>query len=164
MRSLKQMDKKGQEEIVGFALILIIVSIILLVVLSVSLRNSDQEVIESYEAQSFVQSFLKYTSDCRGNFGYQSVQDLIFECHYGRKCSDERDVCVVLNFTLKEIIDESWNFGVNMPYKGYKLEIIVGESLLIDLSEGDVTRNSKGSFQEFSKGGELFNIYFTIYE
>ncbi len=159
-----KMDKKGQEEIVGFALIIILVAIVFLIFLGFSLKNSEKEATESYEVQSFIQSSLKYTSDCKNHFGHHNVQDLIFECNSGVECTDGRDTCEVLNSTINQIADESWDVGENTPTKGYKLEIITGDSLMVNITKGNETRNLKGSFQEFSKGGELFQIYFTVYE
>ena len=62
--------KKAQEEMVGFALIIILVAVILLIFLGFSLRDQEKETIESYEVESFIQSFLQYTSDCRDNLEF----------------------------------------------------------------------------------------------
>src|SRR3989338_7985995 len=56
--------KRSQEEMVGFALIIILVSIILLVFLAFSLSKSKTESTESYEVNSFLQSTLQYTTAC----------------------------------------------------------------------------------------------------
>ena len=73
-------NKYGQEEMVGFALIMIIVAIILLIFLSFSLGKSEKETVESYEVESFIQSMSQYTTDCRDNLEYVSIQKLIFDC------------------------------------------------------------------------------------
>jgi len=63
----KLTSKKGQEEMIGFALIIIIVAVILLVFLAVSLKNSNKETLGVNEVDSFIQSFLSYTTDCKEN-------------------------------------------------------------------------------------------------
>ena len=70
---LVALPKRAQEEMVGFALIVIIVSVILVIFLGFSLRDQGKENVESYEVESFIQSFLQYTSECRDNFNFLSV-------------------------------------------------------------------------------------------
>ena len=60
-------EKKGQEEMVGFALILILVAIIVLVFIGFSIRSPEKESVESYEVESFLQSMLQYTTECENN-------------------------------------------------------------------------------------------------
>ena len=58
------MKNKAQSEMVGFGLIIIIVSIILLIFISFSFRGSNEDITESFEVETFVQSSLSYTTDC----------------------------------------------------------------------------------------------------
>ena len=46
------MNKKAQSEMVGFALIIIIVAVVLLVFLSASVRNSNDDNTQSFEVES----------------------------------------------------------------------------------------------------------------
>ncbi len=156
-------NKYGQEEMVGFALIMIIVAIILLIFLSFSLGKSEKETVESYEVESFIQSMLQYTTDCRDNLEYVSIQKLIFDCYDKEKCIDERDTCEVLNSTLKEIIKESWKVEGDRPVKGYKFEIMVNGEEMIMIKEGNFTENSKGSMTPFSRPGKDYEIFFNAY-
>ncbi len=52
--SHKKIQKKAQEELVGFALIIIIVAVILLFLIVFSLRSNEKEAVESYEVNSFI--------------------------------------------------------------------------------------------------------------
>ena len=61
--SLTIKKNKGQEEMVGFAIILVIVAIIFIVLLAFYLRGSQAERIKSPEANSFLQAVLQYTTD-----------------------------------------------------------------------------------------------------
>ena len=154
--------RKAQEEMVGFALIIIIVAVILLVLLSLSLRNPQEEV-ESYKVGSFIQAFLQYTSDCRDDSKYLSIKDLISDCDDGRICLDGRSACEVLNSTLKDIAEESWKVGTDRPVAGYELKILSNNNEVLLLTEGNVTRNYKWSMQPFSKRGSNFEVFFTAY-
>jgi len=159
------MRKKAQEEMIGFALIIIIVAVILLVFLAVSLNKSNKEVLGVNEVDSFIQSFLSYTTDCEEDLNnYYSIQDLIIECNnYEGSCLDERKTCDVLNSTLREIVDESWKISENTPIKGYELLIGAEEIELISFKAGNSTNNYKGSMQEFSSRGMSIIIDFTAY-
>ncbi len=154
--------KKAQEEMVGFALIMIIVAVILLVLLSLSLRDSGQEV-ESYEVGSFIQAFLQYTSDCRDDSEYLDVKNMISDCDRGRICLDGRSSCEVLNSTLREIVEEGWKVGADRPVVGYELIILSNGGEIFFIAEGNVTRNQEGSMQSFAKRGSNFEVFFTAY-
>jgi len=156
-------NKKAQEEMVGFALIIIVVAVILLVFLGFSLKGQQKEIVESYEVDSFIQSFLQYTSDCRDNLEYLSVQKLIFECSNQESCLDGRESCLVLDSILSDIVQESWKTGEERPIKGYKLKINSNEEQILLIEEGNMTKNSKGSSQDFYKGGNSVEIFFNAY-
>ena len=116
------MNKKGQEEMVGFALIIIIVSVILLVFLGFFLTKNNSQSVQSYEAESFVQSMLQYRSQCQNYYGYISVKDLIFMCDSDTLCNAGQDSCEILNSTLNGILSNSWTVGQGSPIKGYSSE------------------------------------------
>ena len=152
--------KKAQEEIIGFALIIILVAVILLVFLGFSLRDQEKEAVESYEVESFIQSFLHYTSDCRDNLEFLSVQKLISGCSNNVMCLDGRLTCDVLEPILKGIAEESWSTGKERPVKGYELKINSFGEELLELKEGNITSNLKGSVQFLPNNIEIF---FTAY-
>ena len=156
-------NKKAQEEMVGFALIVILVAVILLVFLGFSLNKSRGQNIKSYEADSFLQSMLQYTTQCKDNFGYLSVKDLIFACSSGNQCLDGSDSCSTLNSTLEGIMNQSWIIEKGSPIKGYELSINSSNGNTILIKTGNSTLNSKGSSQDFSKSGTSINILLKIY-
>ncbi|MCK4553172.1 hypothetical protein KAT80_03130 [Candidatus Pacearchaeota archaeon] len=159
-------NKKAQEEIMGFALIIVLVAIIGLIFLGFSLRNPQKEIVESYEVESFIQAFLQYTTDC-GNYreNYLPIQKIISKCVDDETCLDGRDSCDVLSSTLTEIIEESWKVDGDRPIQGYKLEIVLedGTEVIPLISNGNSTKNSKGVLQPFMPLGENYEIYFTVY-
>ena len=160
-KTLVALPKKAQEEMVGFALIVIIVSVILVIFLGFSLRDQGKENVESYEVESFIQSFLQYTSECRDNFDFLSVQELISDCNNNKKCSDGKKVCDILNETLKGITGESWKIGKERPVNGYELKINSLNKNILEFKEGNTTGNSKGAIQYLPNNIEItFTAYY----
>jgi len=141
--------KSGQEEMVGFALIIILVAIIFLVFLSVYVKKPQSEDIDNPEANSFVQSFLQYTTTCEEeNMNNLSVQRLISRCQEKKMCSYDKEPCKILNDTIKNIINESWKVGPTNYVKGYSLIINVGDKQFLNVTKGVVTNNYKTGQQD----------------
>jgi len=159
----KRKSTKAQEEIVGFALIIIIVAVVILFLLSFSLKNSEKESVESYEVDSFIQAALQYTSQCEINARNQSVQDLIFDCVDNEVCSNEMDSCEVLNSTLRGIVGESWKTSQNTPTKGYELVVKGNNNEILMLKEGNATNNYKGGLQSLTKSSDSIEISLNVY-
>jgi len=160
------LNKKAQEEIVGFALIIILVVIILLVFLSISLKNPKQENVQDYEVENFLQSILQYTTDCQGyREDFRNIEDLIFDCKNGEHCLvDGRKACDVLGNTSKEIIEESWQIGENNPAKAYNFTIILDDQYLVtSIIKGEKSTNYRGDFQNFYRQGSSIDIFFEVY-
>ena len=161
---MNRIFKKGQEEMVGFAIIMVIVFVIMLVFLGFSMSGSDKEAVESYESQSFVKSMLAYTTTCDDyREVYLKTQDLIFKCDTNATCVNGNSSCEILVTTLKEILIESWNVGVNSSVKGYSLKIGGEENELVSLERGNMTRNSKGYVETLPRGGKTIDVSFVVY-
>ena len=154
--------KRAQEEFVGFALIIIIVAVILLVFLSFTLRQPKANV-QSYEVESFLQTALQYTTDCRNNYESLPLQKLIVACIGEETCADGRETCNALNNTLREMIGEGWGVGEEYPTKAYELRVITENKTILDIEEGNLTRSYKSAVQDFSKSGNSIQIYFKAY-
>lgn len=154
--------KKGQSEMVGFALIIVIVSVILLIFLSVTFKKSNEDAPNNEQVGAFVQAFLSYTTDCEIGYSskYYNVQRLILACGQNKYCIDERNSCDVLNETLEGIIESSWKVGGNWPTKGYLLNITLEGEELISFYEGNQTSTNKGYSQVLDGG---IDIVFTAY-
>lgn len=156
-------NKRGQEEIVGFIIIVVIVAIILLFFLNFYLKSEKKESLESYEINSFIQSFLSYTTECRDYLEYFSIQDLIFECDSKGVCLDGQESCEILNSTLEDIITESWQIGEDRPIKGYELEITMDNKEFLSFTEGNITQNYKSGMQELTKRATPIEVFFRVY-
>ncbi len=161
---ISKINKRAQEEMVGFALIIIIVAIIMLVFLGFSLRSPQKETVESYEVESFIQSFLQYTTECENNVERLSVQKLIFSCNNKELCINGAKSCDILKSDLSQILNESWKIGADRPVKGYELSIKTDQNqTILELKNGETTVNSKGAVQEFFRSNTLINIIFRAY-
>ena len=158
----KMKNKLAQEEIVGFALIIIIMAVIILFFLVFYLKE-ERESVESYEANSFIQAFLHYTTECENYREYLSIQKLIFECEKDFVCLNERNSCEVLNSTLKGIVEESWKTGGDRPVKGYEMNITSGQKELIYFKEGEISASYQGAKQDFLSSGINVEILFRAY-
>jgi len=140
------LGKKAQHEIMGFVLIIIIVSIVGLIFLGFLVGRGEPIKQESVQVSNLLASSMYYTSDCAVNYvpNYKSGQDLIKSCWSTDFCLDERSACSALNSTMKEIIGESLDVSPDKPNKAYELNIyyksldeaVADQSILI-LEEGD---------------------------
>ncbi|MFZ1970903.1 MAG: hypothetical protein WAU65_01855 [Candidatus Nanoarchaeia archaeon] len=161
-------NKRAQEEMIGFALIIIIVSIILLVFLGFFLNSSGNQTVQSYEAESFVTSTLQTSTQCQNYYGYISVRDLIFMCGSGTNCLDRTNnpsinSCQILNSTLRGILNQTWIVGQGSSIKGYIMNISSSTGEIFSVKEGNITSNSQGNSQPLSKGGTSVRIIFSAY-
>jgi len=158
-------QKKGQEEMVGFALILIIVAVIILVFFSLSIKNKGV-VEENYVTNNFLQAILPYTTDCSIDGYFVDIDKLIKKCSSegNQECFEQdKTYCEVLNETLEEIVALSWPVGSETFYKGYDFKILdnsLEESILLtNLTRGIETSNFKGSVQNVEHMSIIFNVY-----
>jgi hypothetical protein len=158
------LNKKGQEEIVGFVIIIVIVSVVILVLLSFMLTKKENIATDSYEIESFIQSMLQYTTECEINSEILSLNRLISLCNSKGICTNGEGSCVVLENTLKEILNSAWVVNENSVVKGYDFKIVNDNKEIFSMMEGNKTARYKGSYQDFVRSGEKYQVVLTIYE
>lgn len=156
-------NRKAQEEMVGFIIIVVLVSVILLVVLGFMLKSSSTETVKDYEVESFIGAMLQYTSSCEADLEFLSVQDLIVECNSGSSCLDGENSCDVLNSTLKSLIKSGWNVNNQSAVKGYSFEVAAGDMGIFLLEAGNKTNDYKGSYQDFPKRSTNYIVSLDVY-
>jgi len=159
----RDLNKKGQEEIVGFVVIIVIVAIAMVILLWFLLNSPNEDAVQNFEVESFIQTAMQYTTDCEDYVEFLSLQDLVIACEKGEKCLDERESCVVLNETLTNIIENSWKVSEESAIKGYKLNIFVNDLEKTELKKGNETTNYKGAFQDFARSGTDYKVSLNIY-
>jgi hypothetical protein len=160
---INKKNKLGQEEMVGFAIILIIVSVGLLILLSFLIRSPSNGTTESYQVENFIQSSLQYTSTCENEIEFLPIQDLIIACNNNATCLDGSNSCDVLSSTITNLIDSGWNVGNQSVVKGYNLKITADGQEKLTIKEGNQTSNSKGGFQDFSRSGSSYEVALNVY-
>lgn len=119
-------NKKAQEEMVGFVMIMLVVAIIFLVFLGIFLRQGAKtDKTDSTEISQFLDSLLQYSTECTydDGFTYRTIQDLVVECWEGLPISCPtlgEKPCDVLEKDIKEIIEASWTFSSDSPTRSYE--------------------------------------------
>ena len=120
------MKNKGQEEMVGFVIIVVLVTIALLILLAILLRiPSDIKVEESREVLHFLESSSEITTDCSigRETDFVTLSTLLGNCVDNKQCFDGRTACVALNDTYTKLLTSSWLIGEDRPIHGYSLRV-----------------------------------------
>lgn len=141
--------KKGQEEMVGFALIIIIVAIIALVLFIIA-GKKPVPADESRELANFLNSMAYYTTNCSSSPEHPyNMKELIRACAQDEKCLNGGTACDVMNRALIPMLEES--FSQESKVKSYYLNIDYNStSIRSILSLGNTSCLGK------KKGAELF--------
>ena len=152
-------SKRSQQEIIGFVLIVVIVSIIGIVFLSLSIGRGEVSEQTSIEVSNLLEASMYYTSDCVVGFipQYKDGQDLVKSCWNNERCLDigsgEKLACEVLNNTLKQIIGESLEVCDNENKcinKAYEINIYY-TPLDLELPDEMILNFQEGIFEECGK-------------
>jgi hypothetical protein len=116
--------KKGQQEIIGFVLIVTIVIIAALVFLVISLKNKNPE-LNNVEAENMLASIKKLTTGCTVNPPtYENVEELVLSCNRALMCSNlNKKACTYLSEYLTEVFKDLKETDGTMA--AYELQIYV---------------------------------------
>jgi hypothetical protein len=153
---MRKIGKKGQEEIVGFVLIVVLVAIIFLVFLGIYLRQKtpiNQK--ESKDVSQFLESAMEYTTECAvgAEPDYSSLGRLVKDCQSRAICKPSgREACDILKETISKAVESSWNIGVDSPNKGY----IFNATYKSDYANENIIFISKGTCSVNMIGGDYF--------
>lgn len=156
-------SKKAQHEMVGFALIIILVAIIGVVFLSMSHKDRN-DIQNSPLAENFLESLLHHTTNCsKYSSGppYLQINDLAKECAQDGLCTIGISACDALNSTINEILAYSFKVGEDYPLKAYSFLIETPEKTLINESQGNKTQDFRGSSENLANGLSFkINLYY----
>ncbi len=141
-----KINKKAQQEIVGFVLIVVLVMVGLMVFLIISVRDSGNEG-ESVEASNMLDVLMRSTTDCAIVY-YPDYDD--FEKLF--KSAYKEDSCANLNMSARDYLNESLRDVISSmvrsdgPVGAWEAEFSVrgGEGIL-KWSEGNCTGNFNGA-------------------
>jgi hypothetical protein len=162
-----KMNKKGQNEIVGFVMIVVIVVIIGLFLLAFYLRHESART-ESKNVRNFLKASLSYTTPCTVDIEPLKIREVAKRC-YEKKTCGEKDSCALLNETFSELLEQTWKINSNRPVNSYDLDIyyreksgegeeeeIKNEEMLV-LKQGNCTGAKTGAKEFFRHGmGDIF--------
>ena len=138
------MNKKAQEEIVGFVLIVVLVAVIAVILLGISLRSSNvsEDKIESQRIAGFLSSLSQLTTSCEiPESNPITISELINRCINQESCSSGVNSCEALEITIEEVLEASYLVSEGSFTKYYNLTIY-------DLSDNSQIINpiNKGNF------------------
>jgi len=165
-------QKKAQDEMVGFGLIIMVVAVILLVFVGSTISRTRNQIkeIDDYETNAFVQATLQYTTICRVNSESLNVEELIFECANEEVCENNRPACQVLEGTIRDILERSWKTGSQRVTEGYELVILVNprtpsQEVILRLTEGELdSKNYRANPPaRLTKNSNDIEFYFTAF-
>tara|TARA_Y100000310_G_C20374424_1_gene665057 strand:- start:53 stop:547 length:495 start_codon:yes stop_codon:yes gene_type:complete len=147
------LNKRGQEEMIGFIVIVVLVIIIGVVFLGISLRQTPQGFEqESQDINQFLEASMRFTSSCTLQMPeYLDLGNLIQECNKNSLCLSGESACEVLESTFSSLIDSSYNVGENSPIKGTSFKITQNSEIpleLILIENGNCNNSSRARFGE----------------
>jgi len=126
-------DKRSQQEIVGFALIIIIVVIVGVIFLGIYLRKDKPIVTDDAEINNFIMSSLRYTTDCYKDYDtdFKSLGDLVKYCYDGTKvtCMNSQTGCQAVNSTYSWMLKKLWPTGKDRPIRYAKVAFYYQQNL-----------------------------------
>ena len=149
---MRKANKRAQEEIVGFVLVVVIVAVIFLIFLGLTIRQkSPITQKESRDVSEFLESMMDYTSKCAvvSDKAYVSLGMLERECYSGSSCRAGDNACSVLTRTIQEAVESNWKMGADRPVKGYIFNATYSSDALsknvILLTKGNCTNERIGA-------------------
>jgi len=142
---------KGQQEMVGFVLIVVLVVVAAMVFLVISMKQKQGDVGESIEIENLISAILESTTDCAIVFEpqYSNVEDLIKSCQENDICSNlDKSACDYLDEKLNEIMIDVMNTEAKIS--AYELFVASrsgeNEDLIIPvIKQGNCTGSVQGS-------------------
>jgi hypothetical protein len=140
---MKERNRKGQEEMVGFVVIVVLVAVVFLVFLGLFVSKGVGNDQDSREIIGFLESLNQYTSDCAISFepAFEDIGSLVQECYEGSLCLNGKSACDVLNGTVREVLDSSWNIGPEDYHKAYVFKVYFDDNStkedIMEVSKGD---------------------------
>src|SRR3989344_4010627 len=148
------LNKRAQEEIVGFVLIVIIVVIAGVILLGIFLRQPESNSQESKDIYHFLESAMEITTSCATSYepAYSKLSELFKYCFEGLSTCTSGDIpCDVLNRTLTQTIDSSFFVNEQAEIKGYQFQ----SSYSTNSTQKEILSISRGNCANSIQGSEI---------
>ncbi len=139
-------NKKGQEESMGFVVIIMLVLVVGIVFLGFSLRQNKTVVQQQQELSDMTWAVLSYTTNCTISGEARSIWDLSKDCDVrpSQACDvGDDDVCAALNKTLYRVLTSiiGTNASITNRYvHAYEFSIATGSGKT-SVKQGNRTGN-----------------------
>lgn len=157
------MKKKGQEEIVGFILIVVLISVIALIFLAISIRKPTN-IQDSKEIENFLQASLIHTTDCQANNEtIYNLKELIIACNKRESCINSEEACFELNKTISEMISSAFQIEKESKTKGYNLYLQSNNITLNSWKSGIKTGEINGGETFIYSSGDKLILRLELY-
>jgi hypothetical protein len=157
------MNKRGQQEIVGFVLIVVLVVVGLMVFLMISLRNSPVNE-GSLEIGYMLDAIMKHTTECAIVYepDYDDFEDLFKSCHQEKQCSNLGiSACDHLNDSLNVVVGDV--MASESAASAYQLDFFVMEGGgLLQIIDGNCTGNINSAQRNIVSSSDSLIIRMTI--
>ena len=151
--------KKGQQEIVGFVLIVVLVVVGLMVFLVISLRDSPVDE-DSVVVSNVLDAVMKHTTDCAIVFepDYDNFEDLFKSCYDGDRCKNlGMSACDYLNESLSDVLGDLMASDASVG--AYELDFFVSEGEgLLRISEGNCSGSVSAAQRKIVSGSDSLVI------
>ncbi len=151
--------KGGQQEIVGFVLIVVLVVVGLMVFLVISLKDSpvnDDSVVVS----NVLNVIMKYTTGCAIIYepDYDSFEDLFKSCYLGDRCGNLGvSACDYLNESLSDVLGDLMASDASVGF--YELDFSVdGEEAIMSISSGECVGSVSAAQRKIVSGSDTLAI------
>jgi hypothetical protein len=163
-------NKKAQNEIVGFVMIVVIVIIIGVIFFSLSIGRGGTSRQTSAELAHFLSATMQYTTNCSTSYlpVYENIGGLTKACFDEEVCIDGKNPCKELNQTLDKIIRESLGVSEQASKKAYHLNIYYNDSAgiepIINMSQGNFEKcaSQPGALESLDKKPGAINLELEI--
>ena len=170
-KSHKFLDRKGQEEIVGFVVIVLLVALVALIFLGISLRKQTPDsALDNVEINHFLESLMRTSTDCSVSYvpSYLKTSEVLSSCADEpiKRCLDGREVCEVLEEHVSDYVNKSWQIGQDRPLTGWKFYVrnAGNESTqkLFEIEGGECKASAKGGSFLISGRTSALKVYMTL--
>lgn len=160
---MSRFNRKGQNEMVGFVLIVVLVMIALVVFMVISLRT-DNDASESLAVENMISSVMRTSTECAIVFepDYDNFEDLIRSCYGNKRCKNGEMACDYLNESLGEVMESV--VATEATISGYRVSVFHKNEeefdYLVDFYEGNCSSSLKGSQRAIatSSGSLVFRV------
>lgn len=170
MKIINKLNRKAQEEMFGFVVLVVLIIIIGVIFFIFSLKQTPAATINSkiQKADDLNIALLAYTTDCRDNSNQLlEVRRLIRECYirpYGTCYGKTITFCNALNQTIMNIANKT---ELTLKANGFKVNISSDETGLFSYiyTKGNLTGNSFSSTDySIVVPGSFLNFRITYFE